>query len=217
MEKRRMACTLAAAAALSLVAAGGALAQSGGGITIGEAESDGTETTSSDRTYYRVQFGARHLWRGHRGEDVKTLQWLLSSNAFGGPHDGSFRKPTDTLVRRFQAAADLEASGVVRKGTRKAFARRMPLAGATWYGPGFWGNRTACGRTLRKRTVGVAHKRLPCGTRVVFAYRGRWVRARVIDRGPYRRGFQWDLTWALAKRLGFLRQGSGKLRRAVIR
>jgi hypothetical protein len=215
MEKRRLACALAAVAAGSLLAAGAALAQSGGGVGIGDEEGGG-QATSSDRTYYNVQFGARNLWRGHRGEDVKTLQWLLSSNALGGPHDGSFRKPTDGLVRRFQAGVGLRASGVVRKGTRKAFARRMPLARATWYGPGFWGNRTACGRTLRKRTIGVAHRRLPCGTRVVFAFRGRWVRARVIDRGPYRRGYRWDLTRGLAKRLGFLRVGTGKLRRAVV-
>ena len=213
MEKGRLACALAAMAAGLLLAAGPALAQSGG---VGfEEDEGGTETTSSDPTYYKVQFGARNLWRGHRGEDVKTLQWLLSSNALGGPHDGSFGNPTDSLVRRFQAAAGLSANGVVRKGTRKAFARRMPLARATWYGPGFWGNRTACGRTLKPRTIGVAHRRLPCGTRVVFAYRGRWVRARVIDRGPYRKGYQWDLTRALARRLGFL--SSGRLRRAVIR
>ena len=47
---------------------------------------------------------------------------------------------------------------------------------ATWYGPGFWGMSTACGTMLTKTTIGVAHKRLPCGTVVIngtlFVYYG---------------------------------------------
>ena len=74
---------------------------------------------------------------------------------------------------------------------------------ATWYGPGFFGNRTACGQTLTRRTQGVAHKRLPCGARVVMRYRGRYVRTRVIDRGPYAHGAKWDLTQATARALRF--------------
>ena len=93
----------------------------------------------------------------------------------------------------------------------------MRVNNATWYGPGFWGNRTACGKTLKKDTVGVAHKKLPCGSRVTFAYRGRWVRAKVIDRGPYNGDYKWDLTKRLAKRLGFINTGAGALRAAVAR
>lgn len=74
---------------------------------------------------------------------------------------------------------------------------------ATWYGPGFWGNETACGRTLRRKTVGVAHRKLPCGTKVTIAYRGRYITTEVIDRGPYANDATWDLTQAAAKQLGF--------------
>ena len=49
----------------------------------------------------------------------------------------------------------------------------------------------------------MAHKRLPCGTRVTFRYRGRSVTVRVIDRGPYVGGREWDLTAATKARLGF--------------
>jgi rare lipoprotein A (peptidoglycan hydrolase) len=86
---------------------------------------------------------------------------------------------------------------------------------ATWYGPGFWGHRTACGMRLRKRTIGVAHKRLPCGAKVTFYHRGRQVTTRVIDRGPYVSGYKWDLTKRLARRLDFVEKGSGWLRAAV--
>src|SRR5207248_11343427 len=43
---------------------------------------------------------------------------------------------------------------------------------ATLYGPGFWGHKTACGVTLRRRTLGVAHRTLPCGTEVQIYYTG---------------------------------------------
>ncbi|MDQ3571599.1 MAG: septal ring lytic transglycosylase RlpA family protein [Actinomycetota bacterium] len=74
---------------------------------------------------------------------------------------------------------------------------------ASWYGPGFYGNRTACGQTLTSSTVGVAHKSLPCGTKVTFRHSGNTVTAPVIDRGPYIAGREYDLTSALRSKLGF--------------
>jgi rare lipoprotein A (peptidoglycan hydrolase) len=74
---------------------------------------------------------------------------------------------------------------------------------ATWYGPGLFGNKLACGGTLRRRTVGVAHRRLPCGTEVTFSYKGRTLTTDVIDRGPFANGAKWDLTQAAARQLGF--------------
>ncbi len=85
--------------------------------------------------------------------------------------------------------------------------------GATWYGPGFYGKRTACGQTLRPGTLGVAHRNLPCGTAVKFAYHGHQVVTRVIDRGPYSRGYSWDLTNGAREALGF--EGSGRIRFAI--
>lgn len=73
---------------------------------------------------------------------------------------------------------------------------------ATWYGPGFYGNRTACGRTLTTETLGVAHRTLPCGTGVSILYKGRTITVPVIDRGPYTSA-RWDLTSATARRLRF--------------
>jgi rare lipoprotein A len=86
---------------------------------------------------------------------------------------------------------------------------------ATWYGPGFWGNDTACGLTLEKTTIGTAHKKLPCGTQVTFTYEGRSVAATVIDRGPYTKGYAWDLTKKAAKKIGFLEVGSDKIQATV--
>jgi rare lipoprotein A len=78
---------------------------------------------------------------------------------------------------------------------------------ASWYGPGLYGNRLACGGTLGVGTLGVAHKSLPCGTKVTLRRGHRTVRVRVIDRGPYVSGREYDLTAATAQRIGF--QGYG--------
>jgi hypothetical protein len=74
---------------------------------------------------------------------------------------------------------------------------------ASYYGPGLYGNRTACGQTLTPGTLGVANRWLPCGTRVTFRYHGRTVTVPVIDRGPFHGSRIWDLTYATKRRLGF--------------
>jgi rare lipoprotein A (peptidoglycan hydrolase) len=73
---------------------------------------------------------------------------------------------------------------------------------ATLYGPGFWGHKTACGVTLRRRTIGVANRTLPCGTQVEVYYKGSVMTVPVIDRGPYAHHANWDLTMATGRALG---------------
>jgi len=104
------------------------------------------------------------------------------------------------------AASEAEA------GTGLAFAP-LRWAGATWYGPGLYGRRTACGMVLRPGTIGVAHRHLPCGTAVKLVYRGRAIVTRVIDRGPYTRGNAWDLTNGARRALRF--EGSDRVGYAV--
>ncbi len=89
----------------------------------------------------------------------------------------------------------------------------MRVAGATWYGPGLYGNHTACGETLTPRIVGVAHKSLPCGTTVKLSYHGHYLITKVIDRGPYSPGNSFDLTNGARLALGF--PGADHLRYAV--
>ena len=74
---------------------------------------------------------------------------------------------------------------------------------ASWYGPGLYGNKLACGGRLSPGTVGVAHKTLPCGTRVTLHNRGRTLTVKVVDRGPYVGGRFYDLTAATKQKLGF--------------
>lgn len=69
----------------------------------------------------------------------------------------------------------------------------------TWYGVGFYGNRTACGQIYTRYIVGVAHRTLPCGTLIEFRWHGMTYTAPVIDRGPYAtKAYVFDFSAALA-------------------
>lgn len=73
---------------------------------------------------------------------------------------------------------------------------------ASWYGPGFYGNRTACGQVYTPEIIGVAHRTLPCGTMVTIEFRGRSMTIPVIDRGPYIAGRTLDLSNATKIAMG---------------
>ena len=176
-----------AVAAVSAQAAGGGVSRESGGLAM-------TDWT----------FGSRTLRVGMQGGDVKILNGIVRSKAYGSSVSLTdlFESPTATAVKQFQRRKALAPTGVVDSGTAAALTQSMRRAGATWYGPGFYGNQTACGRTLRASTIGVANRTLPCGTRVTFSYHGRYLVVPVIDRGPYRKGYDWDLTSAAAQKLG---------------
>jgi rare lipoprotein A (peptidoglycan hydrolase) len=127
--------------------------------------------------------------------------------------------PNSTLVEPATAAARGERTAAVlpapARGVVTTATQAQPLAIGTiagpsgwrrdpdvsWYGPGFYGNRTACGKTLTTTLLGVAHKTLPCGTMVSFRNpaNGQVVTVPVVDRGPYVAGRQWDLTSATCR------------------
>src|SRR6185312_12659961 len=81
-------------------------------------------------------------------------------------------------------------------------AKVRPSGIATWFGPGFYGKKTACGQTLTPAVVGLANRTLPCGTLVEVAYHGHAVTIPVLDRGPYSHIADWDLTAGAARALG---------------
>jgi peptidoglycan hydrolase-like protein with peptidoglycan-binding domain len=151
----------------------------------------------------KAQLGERELGAGSEGPDVRTLQSILEARDYGPLEvNGRFDAATAAAVKRFQREAGLQPDGVVGPQTRPALLALMRVRRATWYGPGLYGNRTACGGRLRRSTLGVAHRSLPCGTPVTFYHGGRFVTVPVIDRGPFRRGVEWDLTAATARALG---------------
>ena len=118
------------------------------------------------------------------------------------------------LATGARAATGGAATATAPEGEGVAFGA-WRYGHASWYGPGLWGNKTACGQTLLPQTMGVAHKTLACGTNVKFVYRGKVVITQVIDRGPYIQGRAWDFTKAVSDALGFGGTGVGQVRYAV--
>ena len=91
-----------------------------------------------------------------------------------------------------------------------------PRGVASWYGPGFYGNRTADGTVLTKDSLWVAHKTLPFGTKIRFtnSQNGKSIVLSVKDRGPFISGRDYDLTEKAAELIGLKtgpRSGTGTL------
>ncbi len=88
-------------------------------------------------------------------------------------------------------------------------AREFQRGGASWYGPGFHGRRTASGERYNMHELTAAHRTLPFGTlvRVHSLVNGREVEVRITDRGPYVHGRIIDVSRAAAEALGMLGLG----------
>ncbi len=105
------------------------------------------------------------------------------------------------------AQASGSATGGASAGTgspsssQTAKTKIHPTGFATWFGPGLYGQTTACGQTLTPAVVGVANRTLPCGTLVQVRYRGHTLTVPVLDRGPYANHADWDLTAGAAQAL----------------
>src|SRR2546425_11811248 len=89
---------------------------------------------------------------------------------------------------------------------------------ASWYGPGFRGNRTANGEIYDQYELTAAHPSLPLGTRVMVTNleNGRAVQVRVNDRGPFVDGRAIDLSYAAARTIGMVGPGTVRIRIEVL-
>src|SRR5262245_61138721 len=69
---------------------------------------------------------------------------------------------------------------------------------ASWYGPGFHGNKTANGEQYDMHKLTAAHRTLPLGSIAVVRSMssGRHVTVRINDRGPFAKGRTLDLSMA---------------------
>jgi rare lipoprotein A len=154
----------------------------------------------------RVRGGLRPGLRGRRValQQRKGGRWKTVDTARtgrGGRFKASFRpRKVGSYRLRVRFRGDAR-NAAVSKTLRVTYVLRPGQA--SWYGPGLYGNKLGCGGTLSPSTVGVANKSLPCGTKVLFRYKGRTARIRVVDRGPYVGGRDWDLTAGAKRKLGF--------------
>lgn len=84
---------------------------------------------------------------------------------------------------------------------------------ASWYGPGFHGNKTASGERFNKHDLTAAHKTLRFGTKIKVTNpkNGKSVIVRINDRGPFVGNRVIDLSEKAAKVIGIKNQGVGKI------
>lgn len=138
--------------------------------------------------------------------DDGAASWMQVASAIVAG-DGSYRarwRADVTGQHRTRARLDSEGAALLAAAPeQEAPLTVYPPAVASWYGPGLYDRKTACGLKLTRTLLGVAHRKLPCGTEVALTYGGRSITVPVVDRGPFRRGRRWDLTAATAKALGF--------------
>jgi rare lipoprotein A len=89
---------------------------------------------------------------------------------------------------------------------------------ASWYGPGFHGKFTANGELYDQNAMTAAHRTLPMPSlvQVTNLENGRAIRVRINDRGPFAHGRIIDLSKRAADLLGFINQGTAKVRVQVL-
>lgn len=89
---------------------------------------------------------------------------------------------------------------------------------ASWYGEKFHGHKTSNGETFNMYAMSAAHKnlRIPSYAQVTNLDNGRSVVVRVNDRGPFHGDRLIDLSYAAAKKLGFLGNGTARVEVATI-
>jgi rare lipoprotein A len=187
----------AASAAAQSPSTGGAAAPTPGALSLAPpslpsgqpAELHGTGPAGRDVTVERF--------------DPAAKAWVAAAGATAradGTFTAAWRPALPGRVRmRVVAGEGAQASSLSPELTVTVYRRAL----ATFFGPGLYGRRTACGQRLTARLEGVAHKTLPCGTQVAVRYGTTEIVVPVVDRGPFRRGTSFDLTAATATALGF--------------
>jgi rare lipoprotein A len=104
------------------------------------------------------------------------------------------------------------------QGQLLASAQSVQVGQASWYGPGFFGNRTASGEVLRPGTLTAAHRYLAFGTkvRVTNLNNGLSTVVRINDRGPFTGGRIIDLAHGAAQVIGLTASGVASVRLEVM-
>ena len=123
------------------------------------------------------------------------------------------------------ALRNVETPGAESETLKKPAAPALPIAvrsvstgEASWYGPGFYGNRTANGELFRPGTLTAAHRTLPFGTkvRVTNLWNGRSAIVRINDRGPFHGRRVIDLANGAASQLGLISSGIAQVKLEVL-
>lgn len=104
------------------------------------------------------------------------------------------KKILDTVKEKTVTKTEIKTDSLVEyKGKFKPYKKN---AHASYYADRFHGKRTASGKIFNMNGLTAAHKKLPFGTRVRVTNEanGKMVVVEVIDRGPFVKGREIDLS-----------------------
>ena len=89
---------------------------------------------------------------------------------------------------------------------------------ASWYGPSFHGKPSASGEPYDMWALTAAHRTLPFGTlvQVTKVETGKRVTVRINDRGPFVKGRIIDLSYAAARELTIIGDGTAKVTLTIL-
>ena len=150
-------------------------------VTQGEGREARQGRPEGDRQGSRLPGG--HEAQGHRQGRRSRSSAPAPTGPAISPPTGS---PATPAPRRCGSGppSNLIAAGSKAKAGKVSVFRP---AVASYYGPGLYGGALACGGTLSPSTMGVAHKSLPCGTKLTIRYHGRQVKDQGHRPRPLRR------------------------------
>ena len=152
---------------------------------------------------------------------------FIAAPAFGSPSSeefviGPIRQQSQPSIKQSQPSSfpkpSHQKSYLQEQQQPPTKLKQLGVGVASWYGPGFYGRRTANGETFRKGTLTAAHRTLPFGTmvRVTNLENGRSVIVRINDRGPFKYHRVIDLAHGAASDLNMMRAGEINVRIELI-
>jgi len=136
----------------------------------------------------------------------KLLLAVLSTLTFT-----SYLFSKDSNIRTYKDRGIKYYPHYVKKGTIK-------YGKASWYGKPFHGRLTANGERYNMHKLSAAHRTYALGTvlKVTSLKNWRSVIVKVNDRGPFYHSRDIDLSYAAAKKLGFVKKGIEKVKIEVV-
>jgi len=124
-----------------------------------------------------------------------------------------------TFLASCAADVRFSASDSTTVHTSRYYVGQVFKGVCSYYAKKFHGRKTASGELFDMHKLTAAHRRLPFGTilRVENLANGKTVRVKVNDRGPFKPGRILDLSYAAAKKLDMLQNGTAHIKIVIVK
>ena len=158
----------------------------------------------------KILFGLQSVFLG--------LGLLVLTPSINPATFGNASNPSQPLEMSLQDSIKFPVPEAPSTNSSRKKAAKQPIAVwqclTGWYGEDFDGKSTANGETYDMYGITAAHPTLPLGSmvRVVNMSNHRSQVVRINDRGPYVQGRELDVSYEVARRLGFDGKGLAKVR-----